>query len=112
MMHRFREAWPKLEVTPDRFIRTTDPDHEAFVQELWKKIQANGDLYEGEYEGWYCVGCESLKTEKELDQPGNLCQIHRTPVERVKEKSYFFRLEKWQQPLGMGQHEDQHDLAQ
>ena len=96
---RFREAWPKLGVTPDRFIRTTDPDHEAFVQELWKKIEANGDLYEGEYEGWYCVGCESLKTEKELEQPGNLCPLHKSPVERVKESSYFFRLEKWQNRL-------------
>ncbi len=95
---RFREAWPKLEITPDRFIRTTDPDHEAFVQELWKTIEKNGDLYEGEYEGWYCVGCESLKTEKELE-PGNLCPLHKTPVERVKEKSYFFKLEKWQERL-------------
>jgi methionyl-tRNA synthetase len=95
---RFREAWPKLEIAADRFIRTTDPDHEAFVKELWKKIAATGDLYEGEYEGWYCVGCESLKTEKELD-PGNLCPIHKTPVERVKESSYFFKLEKWQKPL-------------
>jgi methionyl-tRNA synthetase len=96
---RFREAWPKLDIAADRFIRTTDVDHEAFVQELWKKIAATGDLYEGEYEGWYCVGCESLKTEKELEQPGNLCTLHKTPVERVKEKSYFFKLEKWQQPL-------------
>jgi methionyl-tRNA synthetase len=96
---RFREAWPKLEITPDRFIRTTDADHEAFVQELWKKIEATGDLYEGEYEGWYCVGCESLKTEKELEQPGNLCPLHKTAVERVKESSYFFKLEKWQDRL-------------
>jgi methionyl-tRNA synthetase len=96
---RFREAWPKLDIHADRFIRTTDSDHEAFVKDLWKKIEANGDLYEGEYEGWYCVGCESLKTEKELEQPGNLCPIHKSPVERVKESSYFFRLEKWQKPL-------------
>jgi methionyl-tRNA synthetase len=96
---RFRDAWPKLDVAPDRFIRTTDPDHEAFVKDLWKKIEANGDLYEGDYEGWYCVCCESLKTEKELVQPGNLCPLHNAPVERVKESSYFFRLEKWQAPL-------------
>jgi len=95
---RFREAWPQLDVRADRFIRTTDADHEAFVQDLWKKIEAKGDLYEGEYEGWYCVGCESLKTEKELE-PGNICPLHKTPVERVKEKSYFFRLEKWQDKL-------------
>lgn len=96
---RFREAWPKLDVAADRFIRTTDPDHEAFVTALWKKIAEAGDLYEGEYEGWYCVGCESLKTEKELEQPGNLCPIHKAAVERVKERSYFFKLEKWQKPL-------------
>src|SRR5262249_37711329 len=54
----------------------------------------NGDLYLGDYEGWYCVGCEELKTEKELEQPGNLCPLHKTAVERVKEQSYFFRLSK------------------
>lgn len=96
---RFREAWPKLEVAANRFIRTTDPDHEAFVVDLWKKIAERGDLYEGAYEGWYCVGCEDFKTEKELVQPGNICPLHKTPVERVKETSYFFRLSKWEKPL-------------
>ncbi|HEX7663538.1 MAG TPA: class I tRNA ligase family protein, partial [Polyangiaceae bacterium] len=96
---RFREAWPKLDIAPNRFIRTTDPDHEAFVAELWKTIAAKGDLYKGSYEGWYCVGCEELKTEKELVQPGNLCPIHKTPVERVQEESYFFKLEKYQAKL-------------
>src|SRR4051812_35040304 len=56
MAARFRDAWPKLDIGFDRFIRTTDKDHEAFVQDLWKKIEAKGDLYEGEYEDWYCVG--------------------------------------------------------
>jgi methionyl-tRNA synthetase len=96
---RFREAWPKLDIVYDRFIRTTDPDHEAFVAELWKEIETNGDLYLGEYEDWYCVGCESFKTEKELEQPGNVCPLHKKPVERVKEETYFFRLSKWQAPL-------------
>lgn len=96
---RFREAWPKLDVAYDRFIRTTDDDHEAFVKELWKKIEEKGDLYEADYEDWYCVGCESYKTEKELEQPGNLCPLHKRPVERVKERTYFFRLSKWEKPL-------------
>jgi methionyl-tRNA synthetase len=96
---RFREAWPKLDVSYDRFIRTTDDDHEAFVKELWKKIEANGDLYEADYEDWYCVGCESYKTEKELEQPGNICPLHKKPVERVKERTYFFKLSKWEKPL-------------
>jgi methionyl-tRNA synthetase len=96
---RFKEAWPKLEIAADRFIRTTDADHEAWVAELWKKIEAAGDLYLGSYEDWYCVGCESFKTEKELEQPGNLCPLHKKPVEKIKEETYFFRLSKWEKPL-------------
>ncbi len=95
---RFREAWPKLGVEADQFIRTTDADHKAFVQELWQTIEKNGDLYEGTYEDWYCVGCESYKTEKEL-LPGNLCPLHQKPVERVKESTFFFRLSKYEKPL-------------
>ncbi len=95
---RFREAWPKLDVEYDRFVRTTDADHEAFVVDLWKKIEARGDLYLDTYEDWYCVGCESFKTEKELE-PGNVCPLHKKPVERVKEETYFFRLARWQKPL-------------
>jgi methionyl-tRNA synthetase len=96
---RFRDAWPKLDVHADRFIRTTDADHEAFVADLWKKIEQRGDLYLDSYEDWYCVGCESFKTEKELEQPGNVCPLHKKPVEKIKEETYFFRLSKWERPL-------------
>jgi methionyl-tRNA synthetase len=96
---RFKHTWPKLDVEYDRFIRTTDPDHEAFVQELWKTIQRNGDLYLGNFEGWYCVGCEGFKTEKDLVQPGNNCPLHKAPVEWLKEPTYFFALKKYQQRL-------------
>jgi methionyl-tRNA synthetase len=95
---RFRAAWPKLDVEPSDFLRTTEPRHMAFVQELWKTIERNGDLYEGDYEDWYCVGCESFKTEKELS-PGNLCPVHLKAVERLKEKTFFFRLSKYQKIL-------------
>jgi methionyl-tRNA synthetase len=95
---RFKDAWPKLDVVYDRFIRTTDPDHEAFVAELWKKIAAKGDLYLGDYEAFYCVGCESFKTEKELE-PGNICALHKKPVEKVKEQTYFFALKKYEKRL-------------
>ncbi len=95
---RFRAAWPKLDIAADDFIRTTEPRHTEFVRELWKTIEAKGDLYEGEYEDWYCVGCESFKTEKEL-LPGNLCPIHLKPVERLKEKTFFFRLSKYEKIL-------------
>ncbi len=97
---KFREAWPHLGIEPDDFIRTTEPRHRAFVQELWTTIEKNGDLYEGAYEDWYCVGCESYKTEKEL-LPGNVCALHpsKGAVDRLKEQTYFFRLSKYEKPL-------------
>jgi methionyl-tRNA synthetase len=98
MSARFRELWPKLEIAPDDFIRTTEKRHEDLAAELWKTVAAKGDIYLGDYEGWYCVGCEELKTEKEL-LPGNICPLHQRPVDRVKEKSYFFRLSSYQQRL-------------
>ncbi|MGH7297490.1 MAG: methionine--tRNA ligase, partial [Polyangiaceae bacterium] len=99
MSDRFEATWPKLEVQPDDFIRTTQPRHEKLVQWLWQTIEKKGDLYLGEYEGWYCVGCEELKTDKEL-LPGNVCPLHPTmTIERVKEESYFFRLSKYADAL-------------
>ena len=67
------------------------------VQELWETHRAPNpdDIYLGAYEGWYCVGCEEFKTEKELVQPGNICPLHHEPVERVKEETYFFRLSRY-----------------
>jgi methionyl-tRNA synthetase len=98
MSARFRELWPQLEIAPDDFIRTTEKRHEDLVQELWRVIAKKGDLYAGTYEDWYCVDCESYKTEKEL-LPGNLCPLHLKPVERLKEETYFFRLSKYAGPL-------------
>src|ERR1700733_12631038 len=95
---RFRSAWPELLVEPDDFIRTTEERHKSLVQELWKRIEARGDLYLGTYEDWYCVGCELYKTEKEL-LPGNVCAIHLRPVEKLQEETYFFRLSKYEKPL-------------
>jgi len=96
---KFREAWPKLSCFPDDFIRTTEPRHKQWVQDLWKRIAERGDIYLGHYEGLYCVACEGYYTEKELTQPNNLCPVHGKPVEHMKEESYFFRLAKYQQPL-------------
>ena len=94
----FRDAWAVLGCTPDDFIRTTEPRHEARVQELWTLLEERGDIYLGDYEDWYCVGCESFKTEKELRE-GNVCPVHKKPVEKVKEQSYFFRLSAYTEPL-------------
>lgn len=94
----FREAWEELDCQHHGFIRTTSAQHHHNVQTLWKRMEAHGDVYLDDYEDWYCVGCESFKTEKELLE-GNLCPIHKKPVERIKERSYFFRLSKYAQPL-------------
>jgi methionyl-tRNA synthetase len=94
----FRLAWEELGCAHDGFIRTTSPQHRENVQALWKLMQDRGDVYLDDYEDWYCVGCESFKTEKELLE-GNLCPIHQKPVERIKERSYFFRLSNYTQPL-------------
>ena len=95
MSAKFREAWPKLGCSPDDFIRTSEPRHRTEVQALWSAIEEKGDIYLGHYEGLYCVGCEAYYTEKDLEQPGNICKMHRKPAESVKEESYFFRLSKY-----------------
>ena len=99
MSARFREAWPKLLIEPDDFIRTTEERHETLVKWFWERVEKHGDLSVAEYEDWYCVGCESFKTEKELVQPGNQCPVHKKPIEKIKEETYFFRLSKYQDQL-------------
>jgi methionyl-tRNA synthetase len=94
----YRAMWSRLGVSNDDFLRTTDADHEAVVQELWRRMVERGDIYLGDYEGWYCVACEQFYTEKELE-PGNVCAVHKKPVEKVKEQGYFFRLSQYQRPL-------------
>lgn len=94
----YRATWKALEISNDDFIRTTDPDHESTVQDLWRAMEKNGTIYTGEYEGWYCVPCEQFYTEKELGA-GNTCPVHQKPVEKVKEKSYYFKLSQFEKPL-------------
>ncbi len=94
----YHRTWQALHIANDDFIRTTDPDHEAVVQELWSIWEKKGDVYLGEYEGWYCVACEQYYTEKELAE-GNRCPVHGKPVEKVKERTFFFRLSAYQKQL-------------
>ncbi len=94
----FRDVWRRLDVSFDDFIRTTDRRrHYPAVQRMAKACLDAGDIYEGVYEGWYCVGCEAFKQEKDLVD--GLCPIHRTKPEWIREKNWFFRLSKYQQPL-------------
>jgi len=93
----FREVWAKLDVSFDDFIRTTEERHRLAVTTLVQRIADAGDLYEGVYEGWYCVSCEAFKPDKDLVE-GN-CAIHQTAPEWIKEKNHFFRLSKYRDRL-------------
>jgi methionyl-tRNA synthetase len=93
----FRELWDRFDFKYSDFIRTTEKRHEEGVVEMFRRSQANGDIYLGEYEGWYCVFDEAFWTEGQLVE-GN-CPDCGRKVERIKEKSYFFRLSKYQEPL-------------
>lgn len=97
LIPKFKNAWKKLNVEYDYFIRTSDKEHEEIVKEVLQKVYDKGDIYLGEYEGYYCTGCEAYYTEKDLENGG--CPIHKTKIEKLKEKSYFFRLSKYQNKL-------------
>ncbi len=87
----FKEAWATLSCAHDDFIRTTDERHKERAQELWRRCAKQGDIYEAEYQGHYCVGCEAYYTEKDLLE-GGICPTHKKPVDVLKEKTMFFRL--------------------
>jgi methionyl-tRNA synthetase len=91
----FRDAFKGLNVDLDYWIRTTDEVHEKFVQQMLVKTYARGNIEFKEYEGLYCVGCERFYTEKELQQPGNICPTHNTPVELIKESNYFLKIDQF-----------------
>jgi methionyl-tRNA synthetase len=89
----FIELCKKLDVEYSRFIRTTEEEHKKKAQEIFKKVFDKGDIYKGEYEGYYCQGCESFITEKELVD--GKCPEHDKKPEWISEDSYFFKLSKY-----------------
>ncbi|HTW41488.1 MAG TPA: methionine--tRNA ligase [Solirubrobacteraceae bacterium] len=95
---RFRALAPQLHASNDFFIRTTDPQHEAVVQEVLARVRENGYVYEGTYEGWYCPRCADFKAENEIDA-GNRCPIHHIELTREREENYFFKLSAFQSQL-------------
>ena len=98
MEQEFRARWARADVSFDDFIRTTEPRHRAAVQKLAQRSYDAGDIYEGVYEGWYCVSCEAFKQEKDLVD--GKCPLHPTLTpEWIKEKNYFFRLSKYRDRL-------------
>jgi len=101
----FQSAWKALELTHDKFIRTTDKRHEMAVQELFVRLKDARSpksglpvLFENDYEGLYCEGCEAFKQEKDLDERGR-CLIHQVPPKKIKETNFFFRLSEYDEAL-------------
>ncbi len=97
MIEDIKKLWAKMDISYDQFIRTTDEFHKKQVEEIFTKLYEKGDIYLGEYEGWYCVDCEAFWTDSQLVE-GNCPDCGRS-VDKRKEQSYFFKLSKYQKPL-------------
>ncbi len=98
----WKPLWEHLEIANDDFIRTTQERHTARVQEFVQDLYDKGEIYQGGYEGPYCVGCEEYKSPGELldgEDGSKLCPIHKKPVEMLKEENYFFKLSNYTQRL-------------
>lgn len=91
------DLWKLLDISYDKFIRTTDKEHVDAVKKIFNKLYEQGDIYKGEYEGWYCVPCESFWTETQLVD--GKCPDCGREVKKTKEESYFFRMTKYQDRL-------------
>ncbi len=97
--NEFQKLKELLNISNDAFIRTTDQGHILAAQEIWKRCEKNGDIYKKSYTGQYCVGCESFKTEKDLNEDGK-CFIHpHLEIKKIEEENYFFRLSNYQEKL-------------
>ena len=95
---KFQKLWKELKITNNQFVRTTDEIHMNTVQHFIKKMKENGDIYKGQYEGWYCVPCETFWTEEDIGKE-KICPSCGREVKRVKEENYFFRLSKYNDAL-------------
>ncbi|WP_368030120.1 methionine--tRNA ligase [Arcobacter sp. s6] len=95
---KFRTLWDDFDITYDKFIRTTDVEHKLGVQKAFETMYNKGDIYKGEYEGYYCVSCETFFTEKQLVDE-QFCPDCGRPTSIVKEESYFFKLSKYEDKL-------------
>ena len=89
-----KRIWDLMNTSYDKFIRTTDEDHEKQVKKIFKKLYDQGDIYKGAYEGLYCTPCESFWTESQLDENG-CCPDCGRPVQPAKEEAYFFKMSKY-----------------
>lgn len=91
----FKELWKMLGVSYTSFVRSSSPEHQKTVQTLLQKVFDQGDVYKKDYEGLYCVPCESFWTDRQVEEAGGVCPDCGRPVEHMKESSYFFRISKY-----------------
>ncbi|MDO4987490.1 MAG: methionine--tRNA ligase [Synergistes sp.] len=98
VVQNFKKLWDVLNIDNDDFIRTTQPRHEKVVQEVFRRLKASGDIYKGEYEGWYCVPCETYVPEAQMGE-GQTCPDCGRALTKMTEETYFFRLSKYTEPL-------------
>jgi methionyl-tRNA synthetase len=102
----FQKLKELLNLSNDTFVRTTDDNHIKAAQEIWKRCEAKGDIYKKSYIGKYCVGCESFKTDKDLNEDGK-CFIHpHLDIKDIEEENYFFRLSNYTDKLLEYLHKD------
>ncbi len=94
---KFQEAWKRLLIEPDYFIRTTEARHKNVVQQVFSKMLEKGDVYKGSYTGLYCEGCEDFLRERDLVD--GICPNHKSAPKEVKEENYFFRLSSYKDKL-------------
>ena len=94
---QFKEAFKNYNISYDKFVRTTNPFHKKFCQEIIQKIYDKGDIYKGKHEGWYCVGCETYYQEKDLVE--GKCPLHKKKVDWLEEETYFFKMSKYQKKV-------------
>ena len=95
---RFRDLMPRINASNDFFIRTSDPEHVARVQEVIQRVHDNGWVYEGTYEGYYCPRCADFKSEQEMG-PNHTCPIHEIELVLETEQNWFFKLSAFQDRL-------------
>ncbi|MDT8341882.1 MAG: methionine--tRNA ligase [Longimicrobiales bacterium] len=98
MATRFRAAWDRLDISFDRFIRTTEPEHKAVVRAFMQRLHDRGHIYEGRYTGWYCVHDERYWTGKDLGE-GQTCPDCGRAVREIEETNWFFRMSAFQEAL-------------
>jgi len=93
MAEEAKKLWELMEIRYDDFIRTTEPRHEKIVEEIFDKLMEQGDIYKSEYEGWYCMPCETYFTETQLVD--GKCPDCNRDVQKMKEEAYFFNMKKY-----------------